>query len=89
MEVIYSIFTFCSGRSNISSSHPQGQQLGLKVLLPALLGLYDLTLSCLPGSEKRSPPKNFCISLAPLLALQSILTVIITRILDLIYFQSC
>lgn len=61
MEVIYSIFTFCSGRSNISSSHPQGQQLGLKVPLPALLGLYDLTLSCLPGSEKRSPPKNFCI----------------------------
>lgn len=44
MEVIYSIFTFFSGLSNISSSHPQGQQLGLKVPLPAL---QDLTLSCL------------------------------------------
>lgn len=46
MEVIYSIFTFCFGLSNISSSHPQGQQLGLKVPLPSQLGLYYLTLSC-------------------------------------------
>lgn len=94
MEVIYSVFTFCFGLSNISSSHPQGQQLGLKVLLPALLGLYGLTLSCLPRSEKRSPPKNFCIShglslSSPFLALKSILAVIIARILEPIYFQSC
>lgn len=45
MEVIYSIFTFCFGLSNISSSHSQGQQLGLKLPLPAWLGFYYLTLS--------------------------------------------
>lgn len=50
MEVIYSIFTFCFGLSNISSSHPQGQQLGLKLPLPAWLGVYYLTLP--------SPPRN-------------------------------
>lgn len=50
MEVIYSIFTFCIGLSNISCSYPQGQQLGIKLLLPALLGPYYLTLS-LPTYE--------------------------------------
>lgn len=68
MEVIYSIFTFCFGLSNISSFYPQGQQLGLKLPLPAWLGFYYLTLlspfSCGQGLHQMmtkvpSSPKTY------------------------------
>ena len=85
MEVIYSIFTFCFGLSNISSSHPQGQQVGLKLPLPSGLGLYYLTLSC----PLRSGQGLHQMMTKVPFSLRHIIAILTLFILDPTYFQNC